>query len=340
MPMTRVKNEKKVRRRGRVYYYHQLTGERLPDEREARLIRLMEINQEIAARPAKPEGPPPGSFIDVIRQYKDSSDFQRLAPKTRYEYGRHLDAIEKVWAKASVAAVQRKHVLAMRDKLQGTPREANYRLMVMGRLMRFAIDRGFRTDQPVKEIRKLKEGEGYQAWPDWLYDAVLADPETPKEVADALRLLRWTGQRPQDVVAMTWAHVDRESGWIALTQQKTGSRVWVPLHPRLVEVLDGIPRRAAVIVTRQSGRPWTVNYLARAVREAVTRQGQQGRGFTPHGLRHSAGDALAEAGASSKQIGAILGHKTLSMVQRYTESADQRKLASAAVWHLHGEVRK
>jgi len=110
--------------------------------------------------------------------------------------------------------------------------------------------------------------------------------------------------------------------------------VWIPLHPRLRAVLEGIDKRQAVILTRPSGRPWTVNYLARAVREAVTRQRQQGRGYTPHGLRHSAGDALAEAGCSAKQIAAILGHKSLSMVQRYTESADQRKLASDAVERL------
>jgi integrase len=50
-----------------------------------------------------------------------------------------------------------------------------------------------------------------------------------------------------------------------------------------------------------------------------------------HGLRHTAATALADAGCPSHHIMAITGHKTLSMVERYTKRADQKRNAKAAM---------
>jgi integrase len=57
---------------------------------------------------------------------------------------------------------------------------------------------------------------------------------------------------------------------------------------------------------------------------------------TPHGLRKSAGRRLAEAGCTVKQIMAVLGHKTMQEAAHYTESADQERLADAAMATLVG----
>ena len=40
---------------------------------------------------------------------------------------------------------------------------------------------------------------------------------------------------------------------------------------------------------------------------------------------------LAECGATTKEIAAVSGHKTLKEVERYTEAADQARLARAAM---------
>ncbi len=60
------------------------------------------------------------------------------------------------------------------------------------------------------------------------------------------------------------------------------------------------------------------------------------KGLNVHGLRKAAARRLAEAGCSASEIAAITGHKSLSMVQLYTASADQEKLAEAAVARLQG----
>jgi integrase len=44
--------------------------------------------------------------------------------------------------------------------------------------------------------------------------------------------------------------------------------------------------------------------------------------FKFHDLRHSAASYLAMAGASPSEIAAVLGHKTLAMVKRYSHISD------------------
>ena len=53
-----------------------------------------------------------------------------------------------------------------------------------------------------------------------------------------------------------------------------------------------------------------------------------------HGLRKAALRRLAEHGATAKQIQAVSGHKSLVEVERYTQQADQQRLAKAAIGTL------
>jgi integrase len=50
-----------------------------------------------------------------------------------------------------------------------------------------------------------------------------------------------------------------------------------------------------------------------------------------HGLRKARMRRLAERGATTKEIASVSGHKTLKEVERYTEAADQARLARAAM---------
>ena len=53
-----------------------------------------------------------------------------------------------------------------------------------------------------------------------------------------------------------------------------------------------------------------------------------------HGLRHTTATALAEAGCTSHEIRAITGHADEQMVKRYTEQANQKRLAMSAIHKL------
>ena len=129
---------------------------------------------------------------------------------------------------------------------------------------------------------------------------------------------------------MTWAHYDGRG--IAVTQQKTAKRLWVPFPVELKAILEAAPRDAALITVSQTGRPWTVPRLAQEAAKVMTEIGYKGN--TPHGLRHTAAIALAEAGCSVDEIKAITGHETATMVEHYTRQANQKRRATSAVTRL------
>ena len=55
------------------------------------------------------------------------------------------------------------------------------------------------------------------------------------------------------------------------------------------------------------------------------------KGYSPHGLRHLAGVALAEAGCTVPQIIAVLGHLTEKQANLYWRQADRTRLAGDAI---------
>lgn len=119
---------------------------------------------------------------------------------------------------------------------------------------------------------------------------------------------------------------------IEVRQQKTGTRLLIPIHPKLRAELDAAKNEHLTFITTAYGAAFSVagfgNWFSAAARDA----GLRNRSL--HGLRKSAARRLAEAGCSSKQIAAVTGHASLREVERYTSAADQERLARDAVGRL------
>jgi len=132
------------------------------------------------------------------------------------------------------------------------------------------------------------------------------------------------------VAAMQWSHI--EDGLISVAQQKTGARLLIPIHPDLAAVLDSIPRVGTTIVHREDGRACTGTGFSSIFRREQKRLGLGALQF--HGLRATAATRLAEVGAAEREIMPVLGHKTASMLTRYSRRANQERLAEAAMVKL------
>lgn len=141
---------------------------------------------------------------------------------------------------------------------------------------------------------------------------------------------------------MQWPHY--RDGMIHVAQNKTGARLAIPVHRDLGKVLEAMTRArqkkkekenavlSTMLLTNQHGAAWTSSGFRASFRKALARC--ELTGLTFHGLRHTAGVKLAEAGCSDREIMSILGHKTAMMVTRYTAQADQKRLAKAAILKL------
>ena len=320
--IVRLRHVKRVRAKGRLYWYHQLTRERLPDDREDRAARVLEINLTLkgtARRIAL------GSLADVAAQYRKSPDFTRLVDRSRHEYMIYLGILSETWGSQPIASIERKHILALRDKYAETPGKANKIITVLRIVLAFAMDRDYRRDNPARDIKKLKMGTGHASWPDEAIERFLET--APPIMALALKLGLYTGQREGDVLAMSWHDYDGDR--IKVVQSKTGTKLSIPVHDALREALDGQDRVSPVILTTETGRPFTGSnfrhHFGKAQRAAKL------SGLTFHGLRYTAAAKLAEAGCSLKEIASITGHKSLAMIEKYTRDADQERLSGAAI---------
>jgi len=318
----RLKNVKRVRAKGRTYWYHRITGERLPTDREERAARVLEINRTMKGTARKIAS---GSLSDIIAQYKQAPDFRRLGDRARREYSFHLDLLAEKWGPHPVNSIERKHILRLRDKHGETPARANKIVSVLRILLTFAIERDYRRDNPAKEIKKLAMGAGHVSWPDEAIERFLET--APPMMALALKLGLYTGQREGDVLAMSWHDYDGER--IQVVQSKTGTKLSLPIHSTLKAALDGQDRVSPIILTTETGRPFTGSNFRHHFGKAQRAAGLSGLTF--HGLRYTAAAKLAEAGCSLKEIASITGHKSLAMIEKYTRDADQERLSGAAI---------
>lgn len=123
-----------------------------------------------------------------------------------------------------------------------------------------------------------------------------------------------------EIVGLRWENVDFGSRVATLPMTKNGTRREVPLSSRAVETLRNLPRAI-------DGRvfPITDEAVKRAWRNATARAGIDDLRF--HDLRHEATSRLFERGLDTMEVAAVTGHKTLTMLRRYThlKAADLAK---------------
>jgi len=86
------------------------------------------------------------------------------------------------------------------------------------------------------------------------------------------------------------------------------------------------------IAATTAGTPWTVSGFNSSFIKAVRRLTKSGKvcpGLTFHGLRHTVGTLLVEAGCDIDTVRRWLGQKTLAMAIHYSETADTAGRMSA-----------
>lgn len=158
------------------------------------------------------------------------------------------------------------------------------------------------ASQPFKpeEIRKLREHAG----PDFL----------------AVALLRWTGFRGSDAIALTWAEVDFEAREIVRVTQKRSKRVVIPIHSELLFALE-------VERDRRDPKPWERVLLNPETGDSLTRKRIYERMLAlgrragvanshPHRFRDSLAVEMLVRGATPYDVAKVLGD-TIDTVEKH-----------------------
>jgi integrase len=131
-----------------------------------------------------------------------------------------------------------------------------------------------------------------------------------------------TGCRKMEILGLTWPQVDMQRAMITLYHTKNGECRSIPITGQAFDVMQAHARvrriDTALVFPRADGRrPVDIRHAwYAALRQAGIDD------FRFHDLRHSTASYLAMNGATLVEIADVLGHKTLSMVKRYSHLSE------------------
>ena len=244
----------------------------------------------------------------VLDAYQDAEAFRCLASKTKKDYKRILNLISGKFGDCPIKLLEDRRVrgdfLEWRDQIaKSSPRQSDYMIAVFARALAWALDRGMISVNPLKRPGRVWKGSrAEKVWGDDDERSLLA--VASPQMALAIKLALWTGQRQGDLLRLTWNAYDGQ--FIRLRQSKTGVRVVIPVGAPLKAILDATRRVSPFIISSGDDRPYTSDGFRATWRKTCQRAGI--KGLTFHDLRGTAVSRLASADATEMQIAAITGH--------------------------------
>lgn len=326
-------------RHGKVRYYFRRDGKRvalpgLPGSREfmAAYDRALIGDKP----PVAADRTVAGTMTALAVEWYDSARFKALSPAGQTNYRRIVERFLTDHGHRKVADMEGRHVARILDQRADTPTAANRLLSILRLMMRHAIKRGWRDDDPTRDVERVRhKSEGFPTWTE--EDITMFEDRWPlgTRARLALALLLYTGQRRGDVIRMGRQHVRNNA--IEVVQAKTGTRLAIPIHPHLSAAIDGMPGDNLTFLVTQAGAPFASgNAFYNWFQDCADKAGIE-KGKSPHGLRKAAARRLAEAGCTPHEIMSITGHATLAEVERYTRAANKEGLARSAIARIGGE---
>lgn len=185
---------------------------------------------------------------------------------------------------------------------------------------------GWMDENPVLKVRKPSEPRGRVRFLSDAEREVLlnACKESSNPFLYTIVVLALsTGARWSEILELRWENLNLKQCMIRLDKTKNGERRSIPVSGLALELLKEQAKTRRIdthyLFPRKDGKkPMEVRkQWEKAVKQAGLTD------FRFHDLRHTAASYLAMEGASLLEIADVLGHKTMSMVKRYSHLAEQ-----------------
>jgi integrase len=202
-----------------------------------------------------------------------------------------------------------------------SPSTINRELALLSNFFHRAVSWGYLPRSPFRDIKKypepLKRGR------------VLIEDELERLLkcsSPSLSLIiligYYAGLRRGEILDLKWSDFDLKAGFMTVRSTKTGESRSVPLHPILIEEVKRYPVHLKIdfiIPNLRTGN--RLKNFKTAWRTATRKAGIEN--FRFHDLRHTFISNMAMSGADPLTIKRFTGHKTLSMLVRYSHLSDK-----------------
>jgi integrase len=268
----------------------------------------------------------PGTLSDLVARYFTSSRFTNLSATSQATYRNALSKHCERDGHRMVHDLTPEKAEKIIAEIGATKRGlANLHRSILSAVFRYAVKLRMRPDNPfsVDVIEPYKLGS-HHTWTDAELDAFRQRWPLGTRERLAFAVLLYTGQRVSDAVKLKRTDV------MSIRQTKTGAELRIPAHPALVRAIKAGPSNGVYIIGGENGQPMSDGALTKFMLRAIKKAKLPDQ-CVPHGLRKANQRLLAEGGATTKQMQAISGHRTLKETERYSAAANQASLAAAAI---------
>ncbi|WP_374656464.1 tyrosine-type recombinase/integrase [Dongia sp.] len=271
----------------------------------------------------------PGTVAAAVASYIASATFAALADETRRTRKNVLERFREKNGDKRLAKLEPHHIQKMVLEKAATPSAARNLLNTLRALMQHCLMVRMIKADPTIGVKRVKiKTAGFHTWT----EEEIAKFEKRHPIGSrarlALALLLYTAQRRGDVIGMGRQHV--QNGIIRVRQSKTGISLEIPVHTELQAILEATPSKHLTFLTTAYGKPFSAAGFTNWFRDRCN-EAELPNGASAHGLRKAACRRLAEAGCSANVIASISGHVSLREVERYTQAADQKRMAAAGM---------
>jgi len=279
----------------------------------------------------------PGSVSLALAEYFASRTFSNFSGGTPALRRAALERFREQYGHKPLASLPTTFIVALLDTM--APHSAHTLLKSLRSFMTWCVERKLIPANPTLGIKlKVPKSDGYHTWTEDEVARFEAAHPIGSRARLALALGLYTAQRRSDVIRIGRQHI--RDGVLTVRQQKTGKVLAIPVHADLAAIIAATPTTDHLtLLTTLTNKNYSPNDFSDQFGRWCDAADLPSR-CVFHGLRKAAARRLAEGGCTVHEIAAITGHTTLKEVERYTEAADQVRLARAAIERFGSESVK
>lgn len=315
------------------------------EKRYRDLLAKLDAGEPLIETAKGPRPPKPGTWRWLCVEYMKSTTFKELGTSTQAPRRGILESTfdepiypgsAETYADFPVPRMTSKAIRVLRDRKIETRTAANQRVKVIKAVFNWALaeDPPLARTNPARDVPKLKTpGAGIHTWS--VDEVRQFEKRHPVGTAArlALAIFLFTGTRLSDAARLGRQH--ERDGWFKFRQFKGRNRspvdIEIPILPELQEIISKTPTGDLTYLVTAFGRPFSIAGLGNKMREWCDQAGLPQ--CSAHGLRKAGATIAAENGATPHQLMSIFGWLTLKEAERYTKSAERKRLAGDAM-HL------
>lgn len=314
------------RSNGRWYARFTLNGKRRmlstgeTDETRA-LLKLGEIVKNLCDNGTKALK----SFSELAREYNNYAEINK-APSTLEREKYTMRILIRTFGKMKLTTITRldidRHIQQRRKEV--APASINRELSLLKNMLKMAVQWEYLDKSPARDVKAIREPPGRVKWlseaeRERLLDACKRSANAMLYEIVLVALL--TGMRKGEMQRLTWDDVDFEKRLITVRHSKNNETRYIPINKILLPVLVELNKKnihAHYVFSKPDGTAYG-NWRG-AFESACKLAGF--KDFRFHDLRHCFGSSLGMAQYNLYTIKALMGHKTLSMSDRYTHISE------------------